>query len=348
MKQKKIAIIGHFGGKESITDGQTVKTVTLYEELSKATDWKIQKVDTYYKRKNPIKLMLQTLLCLISIKDIIVLLSGNGMKFFFPLLTFASKVFHTRVYHDVIGGNLDSYIKKYPRFVDYLNSFKRNWVETERLKSRVEACGITNCEVIPNFKRLIITPEKDIQNNYKEPFSFCTFSRVMKEKGIEDAIEAVEAINSDNGRMVCTLDIYGMIDEGYKERFKDILEASSDAVHYRGIVSYNKSVEVIKDYYALLFPTVWEGEGFPGTIVDSFSAGLPVVATDWNSNAELLENEVTGIIYPNDKISNLTCAIEWIISNVTRMVFMKQKCVSIAEVYQPDKWIERIVAEIVE
>ena len=84
-KSRKIGIIGHFGGKENILDGQTIKTKILHEELSKATDWKIIKVDTYYKKKNPIKLLIDTFKCLFSTKDIIVLLSGNGMKFYFPL-----------------------------------------------------------------------------------------------------------------------------------------------------------------------------------------------------------------------------------------------------------------------
>ena len=58
--RKTIGIIGHFGGKENILDGQTIKTKILYEELSNATDWKIQKVDTYYKSRNPIKLLFDT------------------------------------------------------------------------------------------------------------------------------------------------------------------------------------------------------------------------------------------------------------------------------------------------
>ena len=32
---RKLAIIGHFGGGNNFFDGQTVKTVTLYEELKK-------------------------------------------------------------------------------------------------------------------------------------------------------------------------------------------------------------------------------------------------------------------------------------------------------------------------
>ena len=57
MKNKKISIIGHFGGNENILDGQTIKTKILYDELKNATDWKIKKVDTYYKRKKSLKLI---------------------------------------------------------------------------------------------------------------------------------------------------------------------------------------------------------------------------------------------------------------------------------------------------
>ena len=48
MKNKKISIIGHFGGNENILDGQTIKTKILYDELKNATDWKIKKVGAAY------------------------------------------------------------------------------------------------------------------------------------------------------------------------------------------------------------------------------------------------------------------------------------------------------------
>ena len=77
MKNKKIAIIGHFGGNEKILDGQTIKTKTLYDELTAATSWKIRKVDTYYKSRNPIKLLIDTISALFATRDVFVLLCGN-------------------------------------------------------------------------------------------------------------------------------------------------------------------------------------------------------------------------------------------------------------------------------
>ena len=193
-KSRKIGIIGHFGGKENILDGQTIKTKILHEELSKATDWKIIKVDTYYKKKNPIKLLIDTFKCLFSTKDIIVLLSGNGMKFYFPILSFFAQKFHINIYHDVIGGNLDIYVSKYPKFKKYLNSFQINWVETAGMKDKLENQAIKNCEVMPNFKRLSIA-DREEEIEFSEPYCFCIFSRVMKEKGIEYEIDAIQSIN---------------------------------------------------------------------------------------------------------------------------------------------------------
>lgn len=345
-KNKKIGIIGHFGGKENILDGQTIKTKILYNELDEATNWKIIKVDTYYKKKNPIKLLFDTFKCLFSTKDIIVLLSGNGMKFYFPILTFFANKFHKNIYHDVIGGNLDLYVSKYSKFKNYLNSFQVNWVETEGMKKKLIDQGINNCEVMPNFKRLSIANTDFNEMHFTEPYRFCIFSRVMKEKGVEDAIEAIETINKEAGRDICTLDIYGRIDEGYVERFEELLTTVTKATQYKGMVPYDKSVEAIKDYYALLFPTYWKGEGFPGTIVDAFSAGLPVIATDWNCNSEIVDDGINGILYPNEETKTLKDAIICIIKNNCEMIAMKKQCIKTAKKYQPDMCVKRIVERI--
>ena len=343
---KEIAIIGHFGGNEEILDGQTVKTKILYNELKNATGWKIKKVDTYYKSKKPLKLLWDTIKCLLTTKHIIILLSRNGMRFYFPVLSFFLNLLGTKVYHDLIGGSLDKLVQQYPDFKDYLNNFKVNWVESDGLKQRLYKLGITNCEVIPNFKRLNVLSQ--YCEEYAEPYRFCIFSRVMKEKGVETAIDAVEAINKSFGREVCKLDIYGRVDDSYKTRFEELMQTVSSSISYQGMVPYDKSVEAIKDYYALLFPTYWDGEGFPGTIVDAFSAGLPVIATNWNCNAEIVDDMGNGIIYPNEDIKNLRSAIEWCISHKKEVINWKKSCLEKAREYQPDNYIKQIIRTIEE
>ena len=107
--------------------------------------------------------------------------------------------------------------------------------------------------VMYNFKELEPLAESDIKYPKSEPYKLCTFSRVMKEKGIEDAINAVESVNAHFGRTVYTLDIFGQVDVEYKERFSQLEKSFPDYMSYGGAIEANKSVETLKSYFALLF-----------------------------------------------------------------------------------------------
>lgn len=344
MKNKKITIIGHFGGSEDFFDGQTIKTKILYDELKKFTNWEIKKIDTYYKNKRPFYLFWSTIKSLVETRDVIILLSENGMKFFFPLLYLSTKIVRTKVYHDVIGGNLDLYINKYPKYLKYLNSFNCNWIETKGLAEKLKDKGVNNTKVMPNFKRIEVV-DKVIRNRLNK-YKFCIFSRIMKEKGIEDAIEAINIVNRKYNKDICSLDIYGHIDKNYEIDFYKIIDNSSIVINYKGIVPYEKSVSAIKDNYALLFPTRWSGEGFPGTIIDAFSAGLPVIATDWNCNKEIITDMYNGILYPSNSFNELSEVIEWSILHEEEMYAMRENCIESAVLFKPDRYIADIVSTI--
>ena len=107
MKNRKVGIIGSICDS---LDGQTIKTKILYSELKKATDWKFYIANTQYKSTNPLKLFYQTIKMLFTCKDIFILVSQNGAKFYFPLLYLSTKILKTRVYHDVIGGSPEDYV----------------------------------------------------------------------------------------------------------------------------------------------------------------------------------------------------------------------------------------------
>lgn len=130
------------------------------------------------------------------------------------------------------------------------------------------------------------------------PLKLCTFSRVMREKGIEDAVNVVETVNRELGLTVFTLDIYGQVDSVQIEWFDELQSKFPSYIRYAGLVPFDKSVDVLKEYFALLFPTYYEGEGFAGTLIDAFSAGVPVIASDWKYNTEIV-NENVGFIFPS-------------------------------------------------
>lgn len=343
---KKIGIIGHFGGKKEFFDGQTIKTKILYDELQRTEKFEIYKVDTYYVRKNPIKVLFQTVKSMVFCDSVIILIAQNGIKVFPPLLYFLMKFTKAKVYHDVLGGDLAKLTAKSKKTVKYLNSFEENWVEFRSMCDELKECGVKTVSVLPNIKRLEAVEGFDEEKFGKNPFRFCTFSRVVKEKGITDAVETILRINHDLGERAAILDIYGPIYEDYREEFEALKKDFGDTIRYCGIVDFNSSVDTLKNYDALLFPTYYVGEGFPGTIIDAFHSAVPVIATNWNANGEIITHGVTGIVYPNDKHKNLYDAVRWTVENREEILKMKKNSLEEAKKYNADTLIKVIVEAI--
>ena len=109
------------------------------------------------------------------------------------------------------------------------------------------------------------------------------------------------------------------------------------------MVPFNQSTEVLKNYDALLFPTYYEGEGFAGTIIDAFAAGLPVIASDWKYNSEIIKQGITGMITKTHSISELKNAILSINSDVEKWNFMRKNCISEAKMYLPANAMKKLI-----
>lgn len=340
----RIAIIGRLGGKQQLYDGQTVKTIALYDALKRHGAGEILCVDTYYFRKNPLKFTCQLLASLFLAKRYILIVSINGRKVLFPILYYAAKL-GKKVYHYGIGGRLANEVRQKPKWKKYVSGFEANWMESTELVENLQKLGVKNAVYLPNFKRLNILSEDELCGEYEEPFRMCTFSRVMEEKGIEDAIRAVTAINEEYGRTLVELDIYGPAEEAYLNRLKAVLEKNPSG-SYCGIIPADKSVEALKDYYALLFPTHYQFEGIPGTIIDALSAGVPVIARRWQYCDEMLVHGKTGYIYDFNEPEKLKDMILYAISHVQDTVQMKKNCIKEAEKYSEEYAMKLIAGQL--
>lgn len=142
------------------------------------------------------------------------------------------------------------------------------------LRAELNDCGIKNVDIIPNFRLFKAVKPEELKADVSKPYRFSTFSRVVKEKGIEDAVDAIVKINEEAESMICRLDIYGPVDPDYNERFKAVIKDSTKAIVYKGVVEFDKAIDTLKDYYGVLFTTHWKGEGNAGTITESFIAGV--------------------------------------------------------------------------
>lgn len=343
---KKIAVIGHFGFGKNLLNGQTIKTKILTEALKEQLgEENITCIDTHGGVKALIKIIVKIYAVLKKHDDIIMLPAHNGVLIFSPLLSFFNKFTKKNLHYIVIGGWLPEYLDKHKITAKLLkNNFRGIYAETSGMKDKLQRISFENVVVMPNCKHLNIV-ENPIDKK-DAIFKLCTFSRVMKEKGIEDAINAVTQINEEAGRTICTLDIFGQVDSSYAHSFGTMKENFPEYINYGGLIEYSKSTEVLKEYYALLFPTFYDGEGFAGTIIDAFAAGIPVIASDWRYNAEVVEHMKTGLIYPHKNVDELKKSILTLFNNTTLVQKMKENCVKEAKNYLPEKVINILLENI--
>jgi glycosyltransferase involved in cell wall biosynthesis len=169
----------------------------------------------------------------------------------------------------------------------------------------------------------------------------------MREKGIRTAISAVQKVNETYGRTICTLDIFGQVDPKQTQWFEQLTSSFPEYIRYCGIVSYDKSVEIIKEYYALLFPTEFFTEGIPGTIIDAYAAGVPVIASKWESFSDIIEDEITGIGYSFDHSELLSKVLFDVIERPEIINKMKINCLKKAKEYLPERVIEILLLRLV-
>lgn len=332
----KVGVCGHFGHGKNLLNGQTVKTKILYDTLTEIYGAKnVISVDSHKWKIRPFKLLYDCCKMSKFADDVILLPANNGLKVFVPLFLMLKKVLKFKLHYVVIGGWLAEFLNENTWLIRKIKKFDGIYVETNSMKLELQKLGINNVYIVPNFKKLNILKREELIFNQSMPFKFCTFSRVMKEKGIEDAIEAIIEINKEYKEVLCSLDIYGQIDNDYKDEFKKILLDTPNYINYKGEVAFDKSVDVLREYYALLFPTYYEGEGFAGTILDAFAAGLPVIASKWKYNTEIIEHGKTGFIYELHCLDDLKKSVMKIVYNPSQYIEMKVNCINKAELYAP-------------
>jgi glycosyltransferase involved in cell wall biosynthesis len=168
------------------------------------------------------------------------------------------------------------------------------------------------------------------------PLSAVFCARVFKEKGIEEAVAAVDRINEIADATMIQLDVYGPVEESYAKRFEQLV-ARSPTTRYMGTLEPSILHTALQRYDVMLFPTYYSDEGFPGTIVDAYIAGVPVLASRWAYNTELIELGRTGAICSPHSVEDLTKALMQFVAAPQLLTEMRTHCIARARDYHVDR-----------
>ena len=344
---KKIGILGHFGFGLNMTDGQTVKTVTFSDALKQrfGSD-EIIECDTHGGWKFFLKLPFLLIKMLKKASNILIFPAQRGVRFIVPLLVFLNIFYKRRLHYCVIGGWLPKLLGEKRSLVKRLKEFSGIYVETTFVLHALNEMGLKNIYLVPNCKQLQVLKENDLPGLGKEPQRLCIFSRIMKEKGIEDAVFAVEEVNKITGREAFSLDIFGPVDPAQTGWFDKLSASFPKTVCYCGVVDFDKSTETLKRYNCLLFPTRFYTEGIPGTIIDAYAAGIPVISSRWQSFSDIIAEGVTGFGYSFEAVDELISLLIRLADDDTVLCSMRSACLRKGMEYLPDNALKELFARI--
>lgn len=151
---------------------------------------------------------------------------------------------------------------------------------------------------------------EDYPTNQKTEFLFV--GRVMKEKGIEELLHAVEKLYDENPNVKLT--ILGDYEENYKPWIERLQE--------QGVIDYVGFVSDVRPYIGRCDCTVLPSyhEGMSNTLLESAAVGRPLITSDIPGCREAVVNGKTGYLAKVADEEDLLCQMRRFcaLDNVTR------------------------------
>lgn len=330
-----ICMIGHFAIGTDYNDGQTVKTREIYNQLENEK-YQIEIIDTYKFKKKIFSFLFKIIKNFFRSKYVILVVASGGAKILIPFLTFINFSKKRKICYCCVGSWLDDRIDNDAILRKSVKKLDTIFVETDDLQENLEKRKLNNIKKLYNFKMLDLSQiaEKKKKNH------FCVFSRIMEQKGISDAIYVFKKLKDDGYE--CQLDIYGPINNDYKEKFFSEIENCSNA-QYCGSKQPNMSVKYVSQYCGLIFPTHYLKEGLPGTLIDAYFSGTPIISSNWKSATEFVPPSV-GFVYEFASKEKLYEIMKNLLDNPKLLEGKQQGCKEFAQNFIPSEAIKPLIS----
>ena len=335
---KQVLFVGWVNQGKPPVDGETTKNQYIIAELKKYC--KVTVLDFYQKNRHP-WIYLQALWAFITQPKATIILSTSAKNVYGMLKLF--KALHVRrdIIHWVIGGAFGKHIQEGRFKAGIFNYVKYNLVQCKGMIAELESAGVNNAKFVSNFKPITYYPdlEKAIADRQtSDKLRFVFLSRIMPDKGCDYLLEAIQMLNGKGLQDKFVVDFYGKIDASYQKTFMQKLN-NLDNANYNSLLDLRttEGYDTLATYHAMVFPTYWKGEGFAGVFIDAFIAGLPVLASDWAYNAEILSAGQIGLVYPTHDVTALANTMEKCILGKADLTRMSIRARAEAVKYQADR-----------
>lgn len=311
---KTLIFIGPIGLGRIPKSGDTVKNQLFLERFNQVYD-KVIPIDTLNWKKRP-WLIIKLVSVLLTHRKAKVIISANPGSA--DKLIRMIKCLHlpNDCYYWVVGGSFHKMIREGVFSASTYSYLKGIFVQGQSMVESLCESGLNNAVYVPNSKPIGHYSKKPPRQDDKTHFVF--LSRIEEYKGCTDILSSVDALNESGYQGMFDVSFYGRSSEdpAYAGQFTSLVRSHPE-VSYKGILNLRdvKNYDELASYDVMLFPTYWHGEGFPGVVIDAYIASLPIIASDWNLNKDVVEDGKTGWIVPVHNVEALAEKMKYVIDN---------------------------------
>ena len=291
-------------------DGERIKCTLIYESLKKFVDLCVINLSKH-KIFNTLAIFFKSLFGRRKYQYVVISKDAHGANIIQKILRLARYPSNRIIYFEIGPFLYDRILNGSIKKETFIND-RLIVVETNSMKEELESLGFERISVFPNFKP-ICRIDFNEQVYPKDVLHLVYLSRIEEPKGIYDLIVVLVSLNKDKVRFV--LDVYGRPQNKDEEAKITELSNKHEFVNFLGMmeVGSKESYEKLSTYDLHVFPTKYR-EGFPGSIIDFFIAGVPTLSASFARAHEILTDK-DSIVYKRGDNDDLYIKLNYIYNN---------------------------------
>lgn len=138
----------------------------------------------------------------------------------------------------------------------------------------------------------------------EERLVFVYLGRVEECKGIAWLLDAFSTIPVYRAKLICI---------GAVNLPEEVLRRVPSNIEFTGVIQHEEVAKRLQEADVMLFPSL--GDGFPLSVMEALSSGLPVVCTENTGSADCIVDGMNGFVIPVQDSGALRNRIEWFLDN---------------------------------
>ena len=190
-----------------------------------------------------------------------------------------------------------------------------------------------NFRWFPNARNITVTGA----DRRPTPQKVLFLSRLRKDKGLGEALAACRYLPEG-----CLLQVFG---EPVPDTDFSLFDGHPRAT-YGGVLRPEDVPQALCENDLLLFPSYYEGEGYPGVLIEAFQCGLPVIATRWRAIPEVVTHEENGLLVEPRSAADLRAAIERLLENPDLYRRLCEGAQRRGEYFRSGPWYDRMASDL--